>query len=79
MMMIGWQTLFLDENCKTEKFSIELIFIPSILDNITNRQVFRGDEQIFHIIHCENTFKDTVIDNGDHDEEINKEEHRDET
>lgn len=33
-----------NENLQTNKFLVELIFRPSIPDNITNQQVFEGDE-----------------------------------
>ena len=69
----------LDENCKYNKFYIELIFMPSILDNITNWKVFEGDEQILHFLLCEDTFKNMVIYEGDHDEAINKETPRKDT
>ena len=61
-----------DERCKTNKFFVELYFRPSILNNITNWKVFRGDEKILHFLHCEDTFKDIVIDQGYHDETLNK-------
>lgn len=60
-------------NCTSNKFSVELIFMPWVLDNVTNWKVFEGDEKILYFILCENTFKNMVIDEGDHDEAMNKE------
>ena len=65
--------LFPDENCKSNKFPFELIFRPSVPNNVINWQVFEGNEHIFHFLHCEDTFKDMVIDEVYHDEAVNKE------
>lgn len=35
--------------------------------------MFKGDEQILHFLHCERTFKDNIICEGDHDEAIKEE------
>lgn len=45
-----------------DKFTIEIFYTPSILDNITNLSVFNDDEQIMHFIGNVDTFKDAVVD-----------------
>ena len=45
-----------------DKFSVELIYMPSILDNITNWRMFEDDEQIINFLHSEDTFKGSIID-----------------
>ena len=51
-------------------FSIELIFRPSIPNNITNWRVFYDDIQILKFLTNEDTFKDSVIDEISHDEDL---------
>jgi hypothetical protein len=51
-------------------FSIELLFRPSILDNITNWRVFDNDQQIINLLHMEDTFQGAIIDEGTHDENV---------
>ena len=62
-----------DENLKANKFPIELIFRPLIPNNITNQQVFKGDQQILQFFRFEKTFKDQIIDEEEHDEAIKEE------
>ena len=50
-----------------DKFSIELIYMPSILDNITNWRIFEDDEQIINFLHSEDTFKGSIIDDEEHE------------
>ena len=50
-----------------DKFSVELIYRPSIPDNITNWRVFEDDEQIINFLHFEDTFKGSVIDDEQHE------------
>ena len=47
-----------------DKFSIELIYRPSILDNITSWRIFYDDQQIIGFHHSKDTFRGSVI----HDE-----------
>ena len=49
------------------KFSVELIYKPSIPDNIMNWRVFEDDEQIINFLHSEDTFKGLVIDDEQHE------------
>ena len=50
-----------------ENFSVELIYRPSVPDNITNWRVFEDDEQIINFLHSEDTFKGSVIDDEQHE------------
>ena len=50
-----------------DKFSIELIYRSSFLDNITNWRVLEDDEQIINFLHSEDTFKGLVIDDEQHE------------
>jgi hypothetical protein len=51
-------------------FLIELLFRPSIPDNIANWRVFDDDQQIINFVHMEVSFQYAVIDEGTHDENI---------
>ena len=48
------------------KCSIELIFKSSVPDNVTNLRVFDDDQQILEFLTNEETFKDAVIDDEEH-------------
>ena len=48
------------------KCSIELIFRPSVPDNVTNLRVFNDDQQILEFLTNEETFKDAVIDDEEY-------------
>ena len=52
------------------KCSIELIFRPSIPYNVTNLRVFDDDEQIIDFLTNDESFKDSVIDDEEHQENI---------
>ena len=54
-----------DFRLKKNKCYVELIFRPSVPDNISNWQVFKEDEQILEVLHCEKTFKNVVIEEKD--------------
>jgi hypothetical protein len=41
------------------------MFMPSILENITNWRVFDSDAQIINFLTISNTFQDAVIDDAD--------------
>jgi hypothetical protein len=62
--------LFPAEGLSPNAFSIELLFRPSILDNITNWRVFNDDQQIINFLHMEDTFQGSIIDEGTHDENL---------
>ena len=59
--------LCLRDDFSHDKFSIELIYKPSIPDNITNWRVFKDDEHIINFLHSEDTFKGLVIDDEQHE------------
>jgi hypothetical protein len=63
---------FPHEGLSPNAFSIELLFRPSIPDNITNWRVFDDDQQIINFLHMEDTFQGAVIDEGTHDENLLK-------
>jgi len=63
-----------DFRLKKNKCSVEFIFRPSMLDNISNWQVFKDDEQILEFLHCEKTFKNAVIDEKEHEKLMNERE-----
>ena len=48
------------------KCFIELIFRPSVTDNVTNLRVFDGDEQIINFLTNEEPFKGSIIDEEEH-------------
>jgi ribonuclease HI len=62
--------LFLAECLSPNAFSIELLFRPSVPDNITNWRVFNDDQQIISFLHMEETFQGTVIDECTHDKNL---------
>ena len=51
----------------TIDFFVELIYRPSIPDNITNWRVFKDDNQIINFLHSEDTFNGSVIDCEQHE------------
>jgi hypothetical protein len=59
------------ENLLHDTFSVELLYRPLIPDNVTNWRVFDDDEQIISFLHLEGTFKDSIIDEDQHDREMN--------
>jgi ribonuclease HI len=61
---------FFPEGLSPNAFSIELLFRPSIPDNITNWRVFDDDQQIINFLHMEDTFQGAIIDEGTHDENL---------
>ena len=48
------------------KCSNELLFSPSVLDNITNMRVFDDDQQILECVMNDDTFKGSIIDDEEH-------------
>jgi ribonuclease HI len=62
--------LFSAKGLSPNAFSIELLFMPSIPDNITNWRVFDDDQEIINFLHMEDTFQGVVIDEGTHDENL---------
>jgi hypothetical protein len=59
------------ENLLPDTFSMELLYRPSIPDNVTNWRVFDDDKKIISFLHLEDTFKDSIIEEYQHDRELN--------
>ena len=55
------------ENLTLDFFSVELIFRPSIPDNIFSWRVFDNDVRVLNFLMNEDTFKDSAIDEVTHD------------
>ena len=53
-----------------DDFSIEIIYNPFILDNITNLRVFYDDQQIPSFMENANIFKDATIDEEEHEKTL---------
>jgi len=49
------------EDYEASRFSIELLYKPSLPYNIANWRVFEGDEQITSFLTNEETFRDMTI------------------
>jgi ribonuclease HI len=58
------------EGLSPNAFSVELLFRPSVPDNITNWRVFDDDQQIINFLHMEETFQGAVIDEQTHDDNL---------
>ena len=56
------------------KCSIELIFRPFIPDNGTNLRVFDDDERFIDFLTNDETFKESVIDDEEHQANVQNEE-----
>ena len=54
----------------TDSFSVELLFRSSIPDIIANWRVFNNDEQLIDFLTLKDTFKDAVINEMTHDEDL---------
>jgi len=54
----------------TYDFSIEMIYKPHVLDNITNLYVFNDDQHILHFMLNVDVFKDATIDEDEHDKAL---------
>jgi hypothetical protein len=55
------------EEFSHDRFSIELLFRPYVPDNITNWRVFNDDDHIISFLTQEDTYKDLIIDENQHD------------
>ena len=58
------------EGMFVDSFFVELLFMPSIPDNVVNWRVFYHDEQLIEFLTMKDTFKDAVIDEMTHDEDL---------
>jgi len=59
------------ENIFPDTFSVELLYRTSIPDNVTNWRFFDDDQPIISFLHLEGTFKDSMNDEDQHDQEMN--------
>eukprot|EP00253_Pinus_taeda_P007485 PITA_07485 len=59
--------LLTSKDYNPDRFSVELIFRPSILDNITNWRVFNHDEDTLNFLTSDKSYDDQIIDESDHD------------
>ena len=67
MLANAASNLCLSDDFSHNKFYVELIYMPSIPDNIMNWRVFEDNEQIINFRHLEYTFKGSVIDDEQHE------------
>ena len=58
------------EDFSPDRFSIELIFRPSIPDNTTNWRVFNDDLDIVNFLTYEGSYSNQIIDADHHDRQI---------
>jgi hypothetical protein len=49
------------EDYETSRFTIELLYNPPVLDNITNRRVVEGDEQIISFLTNEKKIENWLL------------------
>ena len=59
--------LILPECLSPQTFSIELMYRPSIPNNVTNWKVFDDDQQILDFLSVQDTFAGMAIDEADHE------------
>jgi hypothetical protein len=53
-----------------DDFSVEIMFRPSILDNVMNWRVFNNDTQIINFLTNSDVFQDSVIDDEVHEQNL---------
>jgi hypothetical protein len=58
------------EYYEASRFTVELLYKPSVPNNISNWKVFEGDEQIIKILTNHDNFKDLAIDDEIFQEEL---------
>jgi len=59
------------EGLMLDTFFLELLYMPSLLDNITNWRVFGDDQQIDILLRMKYNFKYSTIDEVHHDQALN--------
>ena len=55
------------EDYSPDRFSVELLFRPSIPDNVTNWRVFNHDEDIIQFLTSEKSYDNQIIEENEHD------------
>ena len=58
------------EGLSPQTFSIELMYRPSITDNVMSWKLFDDDHQILDFLLAQNTFEGMVIDEVDHEKSL---------
>lgn len=53
-----------------DRFTIEILYRPSISNNITNLHIFDDDQQLLHFMVNDDTFKDAAIDEDEHEQSL---------
>ena len=62
--------LISSEDYSPNRFFVELIFRPSIPDNLTNWQVSNDDEDILSFLTSEKSYDDQIIDEDEHNDKL---------
>jgi hypothetical protein len=60
----------LDSHPLITDFYVEIIFRPSISDNVTNWRVFNNDTQIINFLTSSDVFQDSMIDDEVHQHDL---------
>jgi hypothetical protein len=60
------------EDFSPDRFSVELIFWPSVPDNITSCWVFNDYADIINFLSSQGEYENVIIDEESHDLELNK-------
>eukprot|EP00253_Pinus_taeda_P004920 PITA_04920 len=60
------------EDYSPNRFSVELLFRPSILDNVTNWRVFNHDDEILQFLTSEKSYDNQIIEEDEHDIQIGR-------
>jgi ribonuclease HI len=58
------------EDYEASRFTVELLYKPSVPNNISNWKVFEGDEQIISFLTNQDNFKDLAIDDEEFQEKL---------
>ena len=56
-----------------DDFSIEIVYKPSVPENVTNLCISNDDQQVLEFMLNTDVFKDAVIEEEDHDQSLQKE------
>eukprot|EP00253_Pinus_taeda_P012195 PITA_12195 len=58
------------EDYSLDRFSVELLFRPSINDNVTNWRVFNHDDDILQFLTSEKSYDNQIIEEDEHDTQM---------
>jgi hypothetical protein len=56
------------EDYEASRFTVEILYKPSVPNNISNWKFFEGDEQIINFLTNQDNFKDLMIDDEEFQE-----------